>query len=458
VSNNSIDQAQRLGTKRIPALLAHFAVPSVLSLVLHAFYNIVDRIFIGRGVGSLGLAGVTLCFPILLLIFGICMLFSSGASSLISLYLGQKRSDKAEQVLGNTVTAITVIGFFMAITGHFYYRQILSFFSVPAEALPYAESYLKIILAGSPLFLYGFVMTFIIRAEGNPIYATAAIVIGTFVNLILDPIFIFVFKMGTGGAALATIISEAVVALIGIFYMTRRKGIVHVRRTNLKPDPVVLQSIAFLGLSPALMNVAASIQCGFLNSRLVLYGGNLAVAAIGVIFPISSMIHLFTFGMAAGMQPIVGYNYGAGQIGRVKETFFYALKVNFVFIFFFVAMVFIFAERIVSLFSRGDTALTELSMRAIRIFLFFTPLAVVNILGSRFFQAIGKGTQALYIGLLRQIFIFIPALFLLSMTLRLDGIWLTSPVTDILATTITSLFLWRVMKRLGVVSGAPVSS
>lgn len=443
-----MDRSKKLATKHIPALLAQFAIPSIASLVLHAFYNIADRIFIGRGVGSLGLAGVTLCFPIILLIFGICMLFSSGSSSLISLYLGQGRHDKAEKVLGTTIFAITVIGFSLAIAGHLYYRHILGLFNIPAEVLPYAEGYLKIILSGAPLFLYGFTLTFIIRAEGNPIYATIAIIVGTIVNLILDPLFIFVFSMGTEGAALATIISEAIVALMGLFYMTRKRGIVHIRRNNLTLNIPVIKSIAFLGLSTAFMNIASSFQCAFLNERLLSCGGNIGIAAMGIIFPIASVLRLFTFGMAAGMQPIIGYNYGAGQNARVKDTFYYACKINFFAISFFVFLIILFAKNIVGLFSKNDSELIVLGTHAIRIFLVMTPFDVITILGVRYFQAIGKGLQAVLLGLLRQILIFVPVLYLLSISYRLNGIWFSEPITEVIAAGIAVLFIVKEIKTL----------
>lgn len=443
-----MDRSKRLATKRIPELLAQFAIPSIASLVLHAFYNIADRIFIGRGVGSLGLAGVTLCFPIVLLIFGMCMLFSSGASSLISLYLGQNLHDKAERVLGSTIFIITVIGFSLAVLGHLYYRDILGLFNISAEALPYAEGYLRIMLSGAPLFLYGFTLTFVIRAEGNPIYATAAIIVGTIVNLILDPLFIFVFSMGTEGAALATIISESIVALIGLFYMTRKKGIVHIRRSNLKLDMPIVGSMALLGLSTAFMNIAFSLQCAFLNERLLRYGGTIGIAALGIIFPIASVLRLFTFGMAAGMQPIIGYNYGAGQGNRVKDTFYYACKINFLAISLFVLLIIIFAKDIVGLFSRDDSALISLGTRAIRIFLIMTSFDAVTILGVRYFQAIGKGLQAVFLGLLRQVLIFVPVLYFLSVIYGLDGIWFSGPVTDFSAACIAALFIIKEMKAL----------
>ena len=443
-----MDQAKRLATKNIPGLLAQFAIPSILSLILHAFYNIADRMFIGRGVGPLGLAGVTLCFPVILLLFGACMLFSSGTSSLISLYLGQNRQGDAEKALGNTVSVITIIGFALALCGQLYYKNILSLFNIPPEVLAYSEGYLKIILSGAPLFFYGFTLTFVIRAEGNPIYATAAIIIGTVINLILDPVFIFVFHMGVEGVAIATIISEAIVALMGLFYMTRKKGVIHIRRINLIPDIAVLKEIAFLGMSTSLMNIAASIQCLFLNYRLVLYGGSIAIAVMGIIFPIMSMIRLFTFGMAAGMQPIIGYNYGAGHKERVKETFFHACKVNFLAVLLFVAFILVFADKITALFSKNNPELTLMSTHAIRIVLFMTPIEIINILSARYFQAVGKASQAIVLGLLGQLLIFIPVLFVLSAFYKLDGIWFTQPLTNVIAFIATSVFIVKEMRHL----------
>ncbi len=443
-----MNKENSLTTRRIPALLAYFAVPSILSLVLHAFYHIVDRIFIGRGVGSLGLAGVTLCFPVILLFFGVCMLFSSGASSLISIYLGKDRKDRAEKVLGSTITVITVLGFIVALCGQLYYKRILGIFNIPPETLPYAAGYLRIILSGAPLFFYGFTLTFVIRAEGNPIYATIILITGTLINLILDPVFIFIFSLGVKGAALATIISEGTVALLGLLYMTRKQGLVHIRRSNLRLSFPVLKKVVFLGISTALMSMASSIQCFFLNDRLVFYGGSLAVAVMGIIFPISSILRLFTFGMAAGMQPIIGYNYGAGRSRRVRDTFYYACKVSFLIISLFVVLILLFADKIVALFAKDNPQLVLLGARAIRIFLSMMPFGIINVLGARYFQAIGKGGKAIIIGLSGQLLIFIPVLILLSSIYELNGVWFSNPATNLLALGVTIFFLIKEMRRL----------
>ena len=191
-----MDRAQQMGTKPILSLLTKFAVPSILSLVLHALYNLVDRIFIGQGIGPLGLAGVTFCFPIMLFIFGFCLLFSSGSAALISLYLGQKKHEKAEETLGNTIAILTVMSILITVCGFLFGEDILRFFLVSPEAFPHARDYLKTIVSGSVFFFYGFALTFIIRAEGNPIYATVMMLVATVINIILDPLFIFVFKIG----------------------------------------------------------------------------------------------------------------------------------------------------------------------------------------------------------------------------------------------------------------------
>ena len=187
-----MNQSERLGTQKISKLLILFALPSVFSLVLHGFYNVVDRMFIGRGIGQLGLAGVSLCFPILIMIFGVCLLFSMGGAALISLRLGENKKEQAELILGNVITLITSVGILVTIVGTLFLNDILALFQVPADTMPYARDYIGTIFLGSVLFLYGFAMTFIIRAEGNPFYATVIIVVGTFVNIILDYIFIFV--------------------------------------------------------------------------------------------------------------------------------------------------------------------------------------------------------------------------------------------------------------------------
>ncbi|MCG2711993.1 MAG: MATE family efflux transporter [Candidatus Omnitrophica bacterium] len=438
-----MNRSAEMGTKPILWLLGKFAIPSIFSLVLHALYNIVDRIFIGRGVGALGLAGVTLCFPLLLFIFGFCLLFSSGSSSLISLHLGKQQKDKAEEVFGNTFAIMSVTSIVITVIGLMFYEPMLRLMSVSNDVYPHAKDYLQILFAGSIFFFYGFFITFVIRAEGNPVYATMMMVVATVINVILDPIFIFLLHMGTGGAALATIISEAVIVLMGLMYIMRKQGLLHIRRKYLHFNWPNIGRIAFLGLSPALMDIAASFQVSFLNSRLVRYGGDVAVAAMGIIFSITSLVALFTFGMAAGMQPLIGYNYGAKNYKRVKDIFTYACFSTVAILFFAVTAIIVFSEQIAMLFCRTDPDLIKLSKHGLRVFIFMYPLVGFQILGTRYFQAVGKGLHSILIGLSRQLLIFIPVLYILSGRFGVEGVWFSSPVAEALAAIVTMLFLAR---------------
>ncbi|MBU1862906.1 MAG: MATE family efflux transporter [Candidatus Omnitrophica bacterium] len=437
-----------LGQKKIPKLLFKFAVPSIFSLVLHAMYNVVDRAFIGQKVGALGLAGVTFSFPIMLIIFGFCLLFSNGGASLISLCLGEKKKEQAEHVLGNTMTLITGSGILITIVGVVWGRQILALFQVPDAVFPYAWDYCEVIFFGILLFLYGFSMTFIIRAEGNPMYATAMIVVGTILNVILDYTFIFGLDMGTRGAALATVLSEACVACMGLFYIISKKGVLHIRAVHLILKWETVKRIALLGMAAALMNVMASVQLSLANERLITIGGPQAVAAMGIVFSINSIIMLFTFGMAAGMQPIIGYNYGARQFDRVRQTIVYACSITFVISIVFIAGILIGAEYIVRLFAGSNEELVALSCRAMRIFVCAAPFTTMTILSSRYFQSIGKGITSTVITLNRQLLFFVPMLYILSKSYGLNGIWFTGPVTDLCAVVLASILLIFSLRKL----------
>ncbi|MDP8253257.1 MAG: MATE family efflux transporter [Candidatus Kaelpia aquatica] len=443
-----MNRAQEIGERSIGYLLVKFSLPSVFSLVLHSLYIVVDRIFIGRGVGSLALAGVTIAFPVLHIIFALSLLCASGSSALISIYLGQKDRERAENVFGNTFVIITLFGFLTSFLGLAFKDQILGFFSVGPEVFSYAREYLGIFISGAIFFFYGFTLTFIIRAEGNPIYATLMIVSGTLLNVALDYLFIFIFSMGISGAALATIISEAVVVLMGLFYVMRKKGLLHIRRNHLRLDLVNFKKISMLGLSPALANIAGSIQVVFLNKRVLLYGGEIAVAALGIIFALGSIVRMFSFGMAAGMQPIIGYNYGAKLSNRVKDTFFYASLSGFLITLLIVLVIWFFVEPISELFSKGDDELVRLSSYALRVFLIMSPFATIHILGTRFFQSIGKGGYAIFLGLLRETVIFIPALFILSYLYNLEGVWFSGPAADIIAVAITGTLIIRELRKI----------
>ncbi len=443
-----MDRATRMGEESISKLLVKFSLPSIFSLLFHGFYNIIDRIFIGRGIGALGLSGVTFSFPILLTIFSVCILFANGSSALISIYLGEQRKDKAENILGNIFGIITISAFLVTILGLIFNEQLLAIFSVSKDAFLYAQDYIKTIIGGSIFFFYGFTLTFIIRAEGNPIYATMMMIVGTVVNLILDPIFIFIFSMGTQGAAFATVISEAIIVIMGLLYLLRKQGLLHVHIKNLKIKYSNFKKILIIGSSSAFTSIAASIQFAFLNNRLLVYGGNMAVAAIGIIFSISSIIRLFSFGMAAGMQPIIGYNYGLNSHHRVNKTLFNACIFTFVFTSFLVFAIWIFAPQITMLFCKENISLISLTSHGMRIFLLMMPFATLHILGTRYFQATGKGVTAIFVGLTRQIFIFIPVLFIFSFMFKLEGIWFSGPVCDFLSAFITLFFIIKKTKQI----------
>jgi putative MATE family efflux protein len=436
-----------LGSEKISKLLARFAVPSIFSLVLHAVYNVVDRIFIGQGVGPSGLAGVALSFPILLILFGICLLFSSGGASLISLKLGEKKQHEAERVLGNIFTLITGTGVLLTFLGVYYCKDVLILFQVPEEILPYAHDYIGTIFMGSLLFLFGFSLTFIIRAEGNPLYSTLIIVAGTLANVALDWLFIFHFDMGTRGAALATVIAEGLVAFLGVLYIARKKGLLHIHRKNLLLHKDTVKELTLLGMSPAIMDVVASLQLSIFNAQLVKYGGTLAVAAMGIVFAVGSLMMLFTFGMAAGMQPIIGFNYGAKNYKRSQHTFFYAAGVTVCVSIGFVGLIQFQAKNLVGLFCSNDPDLLALGVRGMKTYLLFIPFANLSILGARYFQSIGKGWKSMFVGMTRQLLIFIPVLYFLSTRYEISGIFWTGPVTDGLAVLFTCTILFYELRK-----------
>jgi len=447
-----MNHTQEMGTLPISKLLVRFAVPAVFSLVLHGLYNIVDRIFIGQGVGELGLAGVAICFPILLLIFGVCLLFSTGAGSLISLYLGQDRIKDAEEVLGNMFVLLIIAGIVMTGIGLAGYKQIVGLFLKSSAVTPHAHAYIRVLFSGSIFFLFGFAMNFVIRAQGHPVYATMMIVVGTLINVALDPLFIFVFQWGTAGAALATILSEILISVLGIAFILKGKGAIRLRPEALRLSWPIVKQITYLGASPALMDVVASIQFGIMNERLLRYGGEQAVAAMGIIFAIAALIMLFTFGMAGGMQPIIGYNYGAKQFARVVKTFQRASSITFAVAIMYVACIMLFSESIAQLFAPHNPSLVALSSHGMRIFLCMIPFVTVQILGARYFQAVGKGGRSIMLGLSRQLFLFVPLLFILTLWFDLDGVWLTGPVADFSATFITVVMLLHELRRVRALS------
>ncbi|HYF83841.1 MAG TPA: MATE family efflux transporter [Clostridia bacterium] len=443
-----MDRSRQLGEEKVSKLLVKFSIPAIVGMLVNALYNVVDRIFIGNSVGSLGIAGITIGFPIMLAIMAFAMLIGIGANSLISIRLGEGKKEEAELILGNAMVLLIVAAVIISAIGLIFLEPLLRSFGASEAVLPYAKDYLGIILWGTVAQTIGFGMNNFIRAEGNPKIAMFTMLIGAILNTILAPIFIFVFGWGIKGAAIATVLSQTVSAVWVLYHFLGGKSILKVHLKNLKLHLPMVVKIITLGAAPFLMQMAASLLNVIMNKSLTVYGGDIAVSGMGVVMSITMLILMPIFGINQGAQPIIGYNYGALKFDRVKKALKLAIfaATSIAFIGFIATR--IFPYQLVAMFNREDAELIKFGARAIKIFLIFLPIIGFQIVSSNYFQAVGKPKHASFLGLSRQVLILIPALLILPRFYGLDGVLMAGPVADLTSSIITGIFLIMEMRHL----------
>jgi putative MATE family efflux protein len=448
-----MDRSKQLGEEKVSKLLLKFSIPAIIGMLVNALYNVVDRIFIGNGVGPLGIAGLTIGFPIMLIIMAFAMLIGIGANSLISIRLGEQRKEEAELILGNAMVMLIGVALIISITGLAFLEPLLKVFGASEAVLPYSKDYLSIILLGTVAQTTGFGMNNFIRAEGSPRTAMLTMLIGAILNTILDPIFIFIFKWGVKGAAIATVISHIASATWVLYHFIGGRSTLKVHMKNLKLNWRIVRKIVTLGTAPFLMQIAASLLNTILNKSLRIYGGDIAVSGMGVVSSLSTLILMPIFGINQGAQPIIGYNYGAKKYHRVRKTLKLAIiaATTISCIGFIVTR--LFPEQLVSLFNREDKNLIDFGSMAISIFMAFLPIIGFQIVSSNYFQAIGKPKHSAFLSLSRQILVLIPALLILPRFFGLRGVLMAGPTADLISSIITGIFIFRELSHLGARHG-----
>ena len=447
-----MDSSKQLGEENIGKLLIKFSVPAIIGMLVNGLYNVVDRIFIGRGIGKLALSGVTVTFPIAIMIMAFAMLVGIGSAALISIKLGQQKKEEAEHILGNAFTLLIILSILVTVLGLIFLEPLLLKIGASKDILPYAKEYIIIILIGAIFQSVGFGLNNTIRSEGNPRAAMFTMLIGGILNTILDPIFIFIFHMGTRGAAIATIISQAVSMIWVLYYFFGGNSVLKIRYKNLKLDTKVVKSIFAIGMSPFSMQLAASIVSIISNRSLVKYGGDLALGAMGVIMSVVMMVLMPTFGINQGCQPIIGYNYGAKNYKRVKHALKLAILAATAITTTGFMLIQVFPRQIISLFNK-DPELIAIGSHGIRIYLLMLPIIGFQIVSSNYFQAIGKAKISIFLGLSRQVILLIPLLFILPRFFGLNGVWMSGPCSDAIASIITAIFIFVEIRHLNKLHG-----
>ncbi|MDF2500986.1 MAG: mepA 2 [Anaerosporomusa subterranea] len=444
-----MNATQALGQEPVGKLLWQFSLPAIVGMLVNALYNVVDSIFVGNGVGEIGLTAVTIAFPIMLVMMAFGMLIGVGASTLVSIRLGEHNKAEAEHILGNALTMIAVLSLLLSVIGLVWLDPLLVALGAEPEVLPYARTFTRIILIGNVFMHVGFGLNNIIRAEGNPRLAMATMLISAMLNVVLNPLFLFVMNLGIGGSALATVISQFVSAVWVLSHFLNKGSLLKFRLRNLRPNWRIVKDIIAIGMSPFFMQLAASVVTVLYNFGLIRYGGDLAVAAMGIVNRITMLMLMPIFGISQGAQPIIGYNYGARQYDRVFETVKKAIYAASGLSFIGFLIVQIFNYQIVGLFN-NNSQLIALGGRGLSIMLSMLPIIGFQAIAAQYFQAVGKARYALLFTMSRQVLILIPMILLLPKFFGLTGIWLAGPTADVAAAVLTGIYLYRELRTLKV--------
>lgn len=441
------DNQQILGTEPIGKLLIKYSVPAIISMMVNGLYNVVDRIFIGNipGVGPLAITGLGVTMPIMTIILAFGMLIGIGSVTNISIKLGQGKKEEAEQIIGNAITLAIIVGLLISIIGITFENQILHMFGASDGSLPYAKAYINIILLGTIFNLLGMVFNNSIRGDGNPKLSATIMVVGCLTNIVLDALFIMVFKMGIQGAAIATVTSQFVTAIWGLAYYTRGKSTLKFKKSSLKLNKSLVGAIFAIGCAPFAMQIAASCVQIICNNSLKTYGGDLAIGAMATINSIIMMVGMPIIGISQGAQPIIGFNYGAKKYDRADKTLKICALAATIGLSIGWLLVQLVPAPIVSMFN-SDADLVSISVDGIRKYLSMMPLIGVSMIGSNYFQAIGKAKQAMFLSLLRQVILLVPMMLILPRILGLNGVWFAQPIADVISFIVTFVLLFREVK------------
>jgi len=441
----------RLGEERIGKLLVNLSVPATIGMMVNALYNLVDTIFVGRGVGALAIGGLTIAFPIQMVIMAFAQMIGIGAASAISRSLGEKDIEKADYVAGNSFLCIIVMSSIITTIGLIFTEPLLRFFGSTETILPYAKDYITIILWGSVFSSFAMSSNNLIRAEGNAKVAMATMLIGAILNIILDPIFIFVFKMGVKGAALATVLSKFVSFIYILIYLYSGKSSWKVKLRHLKPKMHIVIEILTVGFAAFARQVNGSVVAIVVNNSLRFFGGDMALIIVGILHRVTMFVFMPLFGVVQGMQPIVGFNYGAKNLDRVKETIKLSLIITTAIATFGWLIIELFPFIVISMFTR-EPEIIEKGSTIMRIVISVIPVIGIQIVGAALFQSLGKAVPSLILSLLRQVLLFIPLVIILPRILGLGllGIWIAYPAADILSVVLTILFLKGELKKMNL--------
>jgi putative MATE family efflux protein len=443
------DRQKLLGEAPIGKLLLQLSVPATIAMFVNALYNFVDAIYIGQGVGFLGMAGLTVAFPIQMFILAVAQMVGIGGGALISISLGEGNVEKADNVAGNAYLLTVVLGIVIMVFGSIFIDPILKLFGATEAVLPYAKAYMSVIFIGAVFFSFSVVGNNLVRSEGNAMVAMISMLLGAGLNILLDPLFIFTFDMGIRGAAIATILAQFMSFLYLLRYMYSGKSLFAIKPHHLVPHPAYMSEILKLGFPAFSRQVGGSILAIFLNNSIVHYGGDVALSAYGAINRIISLLFMPMFGVLQGFQPIAGYNYGAKRLDRVRDSIKIAMVVLLIMATTGWAIAQLFPEGIMRLFT-SEPEVVKIGTQAIRLIILAIPFVSIQIMSASVYQSLGKPGPAFFLSLLRQFILFIPLMYIIPAVtgLGLKGLWITFPVADVISTIVSIFMMMKLSKEM----------
>ena len=429
-----------LGTRPVGKLLMAYAIPAVIAMTASSLYNMVDSIFIGQGVGAMAISGLAITFPLMNLSAAFGSMVGVGAATLMSVKLGQKDYQTAQNILGNVGVLNLILGIVFGVIALVFLDPILYFFGASETTIPYARDYMEIILLGNVVTHSYLGLNALLRSAGHPQMSMYATILTVVINTILDPLFIYQFQMGIKGAAYATVLAQIIALVWQFVVFSNKKEALHLKRGIYRSKKKIVFDTIAIGLSPFLMNTCACMVVILINRGLAEHGGDLAIGAYGIVNRVLFLFIMIVIGINQGMQPIAGYNYGAGHIDRVFRVLRYTIYSATV----VTTLGFLIGECIPELCARAftsDEQLIEMAAHGMRIIVIFYPIIGFQIATTNFFQSIGHAGKSIFLSLTRQLLFLIPALIIFPRFWQLDGIWMAMPASDLVSCIVTAVML-----------------
>lgn len=434
-----------LGTEKIGKLLYQYSLPAIIAMTAASLYHITDSIFIGHGVGALAISGLAITFPFMNLASAVGSLVGSGAATLLSIRMGQKDYDSANTILGNVITLNITLGILFSVVSLIFIDPILLFFGASETTLPYAKDFMTVILIGNVVTHLYMGLNGLLRSMGRPEKAMLATIMTVVINLILNPLFIFVFKWGIQGSALATVTSQIIMFVWQMRFFSNKSNFIHFKRGTFKLQGKIVKEMLAIGMSPFMMNAAATVIVIVINQGLIRTGGDLAVGAYGIVNRIAFLFAMIVMGFNQGMQPIAGYNYGAALYARVDEvlrkTIIRATIVTTVG--FLIAE--LFPHAVVSIFTT-DEELVNIAANGMRIIFLGYPIVGFQMVTANFFQSIGMPGKSIFMSLSRQLLFLLPCLLIFPYFWGINGVWFSMPVSDAISSIVAAIMLFRQLR------------